>query len=512
MKAFKKLTLMILMCLLVVPFAGKTAYASSGTISLSDPTASVGESVSVTVKATTADSSTIGTVNMELTYDANILEFVNGTSATGEAGIIKLSGTADSSIKTYTLTFNAIKSGASSIKISSYDIKDSKSLTIEMSKVGSSTVTIAEGTTDSGLVSQTDNLTVTNLATEDEQTQETATQETATQDIEEDKIVSPPKKDVATEIAGTPFKICKIPEDVIPEGFEYIGYMYDGVAVDALKKDNIILFYLNQIGEEPTILFLYDSETEGFFKYAPVTPSLNYSVIDVDESVVIPEGFTATEVSVGGIAVDSWQSNSNSEYYLLYLMNSEGEKNVYLYDVVEKTVQRYYYTTSEATTETNSYQTMYTELISNYNKKIQNNTLIIYGLIVLAVVFFFIIINLGLRLSDKRHPIIDEDDEEEEDQEFEDDLYENEKLVNQVNIEDDYDDYDDFEENTVVNKKEMKKAAKLEKKEKAKKAKAAKSGKKSLKEDVKDELVIGEDDFDDSDDFEFQIFDLNDEK
>ncbi len=512
MRVFKKLLFMILVCLLILPFSGNTAYASSGTISLSDPTSAVGDSVSVTVKATTTDSSTISSVTMELTYDTKILEFESGTSATNEDGIVKISGTADSSIKTYTLNFKTLKAGTAAIKISSYEIKDSKAATIEMSKVGSSTVTITgDGTED---------LTSTESATQDTQTEDTTTEDTATQEAQdtlEDKIVTPPGKDVKVEIAGSQFYICKITEDIIPEGFEYIGYMYGDVAVDAVRKDNIVLFYLNQIGEEPYIFYLYDDETGGFYKYAPVTPCLSYSVIDVNESVVIPDGFTATEVSVGGVAVNGWQSDANAEYFLLYLMTSEGKKNLYIYDTVEKTVQRYdgsdvEETETETETETDSYQTMYVELNEKYNADMQSKTRFIYVLIVLAVVFVFVIINLLFRLSDKHHAHLEDEEDEEDYLEFDDE--ENEDYDDQEDFDNDYNDY---EEDAEVKsdrqvKKEMKIAAKLEKKEKLQKEKAAKKSMKSSQDEINDEPDSDVGNLDDSEDFEIQIFDFDEDK
>jgi Cohesin domain len=510
MKAFKRLILIVLVCLLLVPTTGATAYASSGTISLSDPTAKIGESVSVTVKITATGSETIKSVDMNLTYDQSALEFESGTQATGENGTVQLSGTADSAIKTYTLNFKALKGSTSSIKITDYDIKDSNDSAVEVSKVGSSTVTIS-GDESSNPESET-----LDSTTQDVQATETQT--------EENKIVTPPKKDVEVEIAGTSFNVCKIPQDIIPEGFEYIGYMYQGKAVDALKKDSIILFYLNQTGEESVVFYVYDEQTGGFSIYAPVNSTLNYTVVNLDEDVTIPEGFTETEVSIGGVAVSAWQSGSNSEYYLLYLMNSEGTKNLYLYDIVEKTVQRYYYTSSDSTGETtDSYQTMYTELNENYNKDMQSRMRLVYIFLVLTVILVFVIINLVFRLMDKKHAVLDEDEEDDEDI-----LYEefdvSEKKVTDKNkknslfgsfkneentLDDDYeDDYEDELEEEIdkKTKREMKKAAKLEKKEKAKRDKELKS----KKDNEDDEFENSEDDFDDSDDFELQIFDLDD--
>lgn len=525
----KKLIMITVTFVLLIPFLKGTAYASTGTISLSDPTAKVGEDVSVTVKVTATGSETIQSVNMKLSYDASALEFKSDSQATGENGTIQVSGEADSSIKTYTLNFKSLKNSTSNIKVTDYEIVDNSGNTIELSKVGASTVTISGD-------SQAEDETL------DVNTQETMTQTTDNQ-TQESKIVAPPKKDVEVKIAGTPFNVCKIPQDLIPEGFEYIGYTYQGVAVDALKKDNFILFYLNQVGEEPYVFYVYDSSIDGFSIYAPVNSSLNYTVISLEENVVIPEGFSETEVSVGGVAVTAWQSTINSEYYLLYLMNSEGSKGLYLYDVVEKTVQRYYGAELENTTaDTESYESMYIKLNENYNKDIRSRMQIIYIFLVITVILVFVIINLIFRLVDKKHAILDEDDDEEEDEEL--DVHvehldtskdiksdkksffgkrrkvdEKELEEYDENYEDDYeDDYqDDYEEDYEEEyeeeidkklKKEMKKAAKLEKKEKAKLEKAKKSQKTSDEE--KEVFENSEDDFDDSDDFEVQIFDLDD--
>ncbi|WP_099468774.1 cohesin domain-containing protein [Konateibacter massiliensis] len=497
MKAFQKLIVIALACLLIVPLAKTTAYAATGTISLSDPTAQAGESVAVTVKVTATGSDTIKSVDMELSYDKEALEFENSTSATGDSGTIKLSGTADSAIKTFTLNFKALKSSTSSIKITSYDVKDSNDAAIEMSKVGSSTVTISG---DGAALDSTES-----VEAEGETAEQTDVQ------TEEEKIVTPPGKNVEVEIAGTPFYACKITQDIIPEGFEYIGYMYNGVAVDAVMKDSIILFYLNQKGEAPYVFYVYDAETDGFSVYAPVTPYFEYVVVSLEEGVTIPDGFAETEVSVGGVAVTAWQSSESSEFYLLYLMNSEGTKGLYRYDVVEKTVQRYYNIATGETLETaDSYQTMYAELNSKYNADIQGRMKLVYALIIISVILLFAVINLIFRLSDKRHAALDdEEDFDEEEKSFSEDDSDY-GIIGQDDDEDYEDDYeDDYEEKlSRKEKKELKKAAKLEKKEQAKKEKV----KKAQKYEEEEELENSEDDFDDSDDFEMQIFDLDDKK
>lgn len=511
MKAFKKLIVAAVACLLLITFVGENVYASSGKISLSDPTGKVGESIAVTVKVTATGSETIKSVDMKLTYDESALEFESGTSATGEKGTVQLSGTADSAIKTYTLNFKTLKESTSNIKISTYEVKDNKDTEMEISNVGSATVTVSSDGTKAAEATTT--------------SQEGEATETKS---EASKIVTPPKKDVEGEIAGTKFNICKITKDIIPEGFEYIGYMYDGVAVDALKKDNIILFYLNQVGETSYVFYVYDPQTDGFSIYAPINPVLDYMIVNLDEEVTIPEGFTETEISVGGVAVTAWQSTANAEYYLLYLMNSEGSKNMYLYDIVEKTVQRYTGIETETPEkQTDSYQTMYTELNDNYNKDMSAKMNIIYGFIIATVILIFVIINLIFRLHDKKHSLTDEEDaedddieifyqeletKEEEQAEKQDLNYSDRSQETQDNVKEDYaDDYaEEYEEK--VDKKSlraMKKAERLEKKEKAKRQKVQESEKDQYEEEDQ-EIPNSEEDFDDSDDFEVQIFDLDD--
>lgn len=490
MKEVKKLIITALACMIMLPFASITAYASQGTISLSDPTAKVGETVSISVKLTATGSETIKSVDMSLSYDESALEFDNGQKATADAGIVHLVGDADSAIKTYTLNFKALKGSTSNIKITDYEIKDNKDNVMEMSKVGSSTITISGDET----------------TTAPNDTQDVTSSNTESQ-TPESKIVAPPKKDVQVKIAGTDFYVCKIPQDAIPKGFEYIGYLYQGVAVDALKKDGLIIFYLNQVGEQPYVFYVYDEQIEGFSIYAPVGTSLNYTVVNLGEEVTIPEGFTETNVSVGGVSVKAWQSNANSEYYLLYLMNSEGSKGLYLYDIMEKSVQRFYSIgTDSAENATDSYQTMYKELSQNYNKDIQSRMYIIYGLMVVTVVLVFVILNLIFRLMDKKHAHLYEEEEEDEEEQDNYDVSfledEDEETLDEI-LED--------QENKEVSKetkKEMKKALKLEKKEKAKQKKLDKAAKKS-DEMYEEEFENSEDDFDDSDDFEVQIFDLN---
>ena len=77
--------LTLLMFIAAVPGQMLTAYAATGKITFSDPTVTVGNQVSVTMKIATTDGS-LGASDVRLQYDSSALEFVSGTSANGGAG------------------------------------------------------------------------------------------------------------------------------------------------------------------------------------------------------------------------------------------------------------------------------------------------------------------------------------------------------------------------------------------------------------------------------------------
>lgn len=573
MNTCKKIIFALTVCFMLLPFTGKTVYASTGTISFSDPSVKVGESVSVTVKVATTDSSKLGGVDMTLSYDPALIEFESGSSASGDSGTVRIAGvvdSADSTTLSYSLKFKALKAGTAKITVSSYEIIDIDYAGVDISKVGSSAITItgeseaklssdctlsalqiSPGTlspefdkntlnytatvsnttskiavsatpTHSGAsvtgVTGTDlsvgkntvrvivtaesgadvayNIEVTRQAEEKKE----EVKEEETEDTEKSENITTDKADaeVEVEIAGVTFYICEIPEEEIPSGFSVIGYNYEDKVVNALEKNNIILFYL-RTDESPTPrLYYFNEETKGFALYLPLDAPLTYAVIEDNTDLEIPEGFTKTEVSIGGIAVDSWQSDANSEYFLLYLTSSEGREGFYMYDVIEKTVQRYYsegYTAATAVDNENvsdsDWKAMYEELNGNYTKNIQKRMIFIYILLVLAAVLAIVVINLALKLSDKRNGIYyDEDD-------FDDIEDELENESDDIEFIDDYEAEEEKIEPVIKAKKKKIKKDKVKKKDKA-----------AVSED---DLEIDEDDFDDSDDFELEIFDFDED-
>ena len=96
-----------------LPVQMMTAYAATARIAFSDPSAEVGADVKVNMKITSADG-TLSTADVMLSYDSDLLEFVEGTDADGGAGAVRVhgdAGTPNTAQLAYVLTFKTKKAG-----------------------------------------------------------------------------------------------------------------------------------------------------------------------------------------------------------------------------------------------------------------------------------------------------------------------------------------------------------------------------------------------------------------
>lgn len=147
-RIIKKITAVFLslaITLLAFPADILTAYAGSGKITFSDPTASVGNQVSVTMKIASSDGTALDRSDVMLEYDAQSLEFLSGTSANGGAGSVRVVGAAEAANQTtfsFTLKFKALKAGTSSITIKSQEVYDANGQMVTIAHTGNSAVTI----------------------------------------------------------------------------------------------------------------------------------------------------------------------------------------------------------------------------------------------------------------------------------------------------------------------------------------------------------------------------------
>ena len=150
-RKLKKLTAgLMLACEIAIagPAGRLVSWAADAKIAFSDPSVMVGNEVTVSMKVTS--DSPLGTAEIMLAYDPNVLEFVSGTNANGGAGAIKVLGTMDSANQkafSFTLKFKALQAGNTQISVTSQEIYDVDSQALSLSKQGSSSVKVTSPAT-----------------------------------------------------------------------------------------------------------------------------------------------------------------------------------------------------------------------------------------------------------------------------------------------------------------------------------------------------------------------------
>ena len=194
-------------------------------------------------------------------------------------------------------------------------------------KLGENTIQIAVvGSDDSALGTYT--ITVTK--------QEGATPETAP--IEDSEHVT---------IGGTVYSIAEtFDQTLLPAGYESENFIYGNRSVQAGRgpDEHLHLLYLFAEGGSGNLYF-YDDTSRSWSPYVQVGATAKaVSVVPLAEGVAAPEGLVVQQVTLNGKSVDGYigQKDQGQNYCVFYGMNAKGEKGFYRFDLVEKTLQRYF--------------------------------------------------------------------------------------------------------------------------------------------------------------------------
>lgn len=318
-KIRKKLGMLLTLCLLL-PCFSMVAHAASGVLTFSDPTTKTGETVTVKAKLD-ANGSPIGDGEITVTYDPAMLEFVSGQNASGGNGTVTLSTTGDGSVTelNYTMEFRALAVGTTNIEVSGYTAYLYNDETLDVT-LGSSAVTIEQG--------------------------DAAVQPTVTAGTGEGPAVT---------VNGVNYNINGTFADVlIPEGFVRTTLTYEGQECQVLQQETSGLYMIYLVGADGTgNMFLYNSETGEFSACDKVRLSDTNDIIlmQFKPDMELPESYKETEVDMNGTIYPAWQDPSRKEFYVVYALNTAGQKNFYQYDTSEGTYQRYVVTNTASTEE-----------------------------------------------------------------------------------------------------------------------------------------------------------------
>ena len=137
------------------------------------------------------------------------------------------------------------------------------------------------------------------------------------------------------------YNIVPIPKDLpIPSGFYKTVIAVSGQKMEAFKstKGDLVLLYLDS-DYSGTNLYFYDSNANSVYQYSPFSiPGHDFVLIQPDYSAVVPDGFTSTSLTIDNQQINCWKksgvTNPDDPYYetyLLYLLDSDGQKGFFLY-------------------------------------------------------------------------------------------------------------------------------------------------------------------------------------
>lgn len=456
MKRLRKILTLIVCCAVLMSGMTVTALAADGTIAFSDPETAVGDTVEIKCAVSTT-TDTISSVDLTLKYDSESLKFESGDGVTkSQDGTLTYTGTGGSSEVSFTMSFQALKEGDAVVTVASSSVVGSSGVELGMEE-GNSSVTIAAGDPSK-------------IKTE-------STESTASGD------------GVKVDVGGKSYELSSdFADQDIPTGFEKATVKFEGADRSMVVNSNgtVYLAYLldsDGVGD----FFYYDSDKASFSQYELLKISDSASIVVIDESnVSVPSDYASTTLSLNGKDFSIWQDPDDSDCYILYAVNPDGEKGFYRYDSKDETYQRYEMPSGTDKTSTSDSKTSKAKGIFGKLRNLIDHYftafIIIMGVLLILLIIRLIVVRVKLRNRDLEL----------------DDLYDEYGI-----------DLEDEEDEELLAPKKKKNDKNNKKNQKSQKngpavRKPQKTAQFDFEEDYDDygELDYEEDDYDDEDDFE----------
>lgn len=316
MKALKKIAGLVIALCLMVPMFGTAVFAADGVLMFSDPSTKVGENVGVDL-VVQSGGDTVGSVNVTMSYDASVLEFVSGDGFSADgSGTLTYTGTGSGSELRTTVTFRALQATDTTLSVSSSSATLASGETLNLEQ-GSSAISISPA--DDGTTS----------------VEPSTASETPDAGSDTGITVTVNGKDYHFSEAFT--------STDMPEGFSETTMTFNGEERKfAVNDAGVYLGYLTD-GSGTGNFFLFDTEDATFAPFAQLTISDTTSIIPLDkpEEVDLPDNYQESELTVQDQVFPIWSDPSASDrYYLIYALNTRtGEESLYQYDSEDGTYQ-----------------------------------------------------------------------------------------------------------------------------------------------------------------------------
>lgn len=400
---FKRMFALVVTLVTMAALFGFQASAASGSISISEPSAMVGDTVTVAVNA--ASDSDIASFKAILRYDPSLLEYISGSgdgNVNGGAGSIELtfySASSTSEVR-YSLNFKAKATGAANIDTMRGEIVNADEETFPP-ELGSGTVTIHSprqassearlGTLKIGSATLTPafspdvydysatvpagteklrvslslldskakySISDTRLSVGENTTVITVTAEDGTTETYTIYVTRPAGEEkpeeqgevgdtrISVTVEGRTLYVGENLEGIaIPEGFEQQTVQYGDREVPAavgLVKPLTLFWLVDESGADGAF-YVQDAENGAFYPYVNLTSGQKmFTILPLPNGVMPPAGYEESTISVGEEDYACWRNSDHpeSEFVLIYAMNWDGDTGFYRYDTVEGTMQR----------------------------------------------------------------------------------------------------------------------------------------------------------------------------
>lgn len=132
----------------------------------------------------------------------------------------------------------------------------------------------------------------------------------------------------------------------LPSGFtdKQVTYNDEFVGGAAIPdNEDLTLLYLSEASGDNASYYIYKEEENVFFPYRTVlSVSARFTLIWPDDSVEVPQGFEETTIELNEKQMPAWAApSSDGTVYLVYVRNAKGEKDFYLYNTEDRSLQRY---------------------------------------------------------------------------------------------------------------------------------------------------------------------------
>ena len=451
-KLFKRAVSFAAIAVMVFAFNIVAMAQGTTTINVSKSSASVGDSITVSITATES-----GTITVKYTASMLSLSSCSVSGYTSEGNAVSFSG------KQGDIVFSAAAEGTASIIVSSSaNSGSSTTLTIGGSSSSSSTSTASESTTEE--TTTTEETVEENTETTEETTEETTATTTSTSGV------GTLNSDGGFDIDGVAYVVSeRFSDSDMPAGFSKTTVTIGSSTYSEPTNGSLTLLYLKPADNTSGsgVFYLYNAEAGTVSPFLMLGTADSYVIVS-DNGSAPTSAFTATTLDVNGGTATAYTIDG-TEFFYVYGTNQDGVSGWFVYDSTYETVSRVdesALSTSSTTdsteeveeTETSTDNNLYVEKLNLYRK-------IIMGLIVLCVVLLFIIINKAIRghgddddfdgdvfakaptKSSRRLPrsiVFGGKDRDEEDDEYDDEEYEEE--YEEEYDDDDEEEYDDYDE------------------------------------------------------------------